>query len=43
MKRLDVHGRVFFVGEYNMLRLYWAYRTKSVCENPYDTSKYLVL
>lgn len=20
-----------------------AYRTKSVCENPYDTSKYLVL
>ena len=21
----------------------WAYRTKSVCENPYDTSKYLVL
>lgn len=22
MKRLDVYGRVFLVGEYNMLRLY---------------------
>lgn len=22
MKRLDVHGRVFLVGKYNMLRLY---------------------
>ena len=25
------------------LNEFLAYRTKSVCENPYDTSKYLVL
>ena len=27
----------------NTTKCFQAYRTKSVCENPYDTSKYLVL
>ena len=31
-------------GTFNQgLKLMLAYRTKSVCENPYNTSKYLVL
>ena len=33
-----VHCYFYIMNSYNL-----AYRTKSVCENPYDTSKYLVL
>ena len=34
---------VFGGHSFSTLYINEAYRTKSVCENPYDTSKYLVL
>ncbi len=38
-----LHQESFFRCQTYTLIQKAAYRTKSVCENPYDTSKYLVL